>query len=119
MARPVPLVRRRLLLALAGALLLPAAGSRGAGTIRITAEKFKFTPQEIRLKRGETVALELVSLDRLHGFSAPDFGVRADVIPGRSVLLELTPTRAGEFTFVCDNFCGDDHDEMSGTFVVD
>jgi cytochrome c oxidase subunit II len=117
--RPVPLARRRLLLALAGALLLPAAGSRGARTIRITAEKFKFTPQEVRLKRGETVELELVSLDRLHGFSAPDFGVRADVIPGREVKLEITPTRAGEFTFVCDNFCGDDHDEMSGKFVVD
>lgn len=82
MIRPVPLARRRLLLALAGAALLPGRGSRAAGTIRITAEKFKFTPSEVRLKRGETVELELVSLDRLHGFSAPDFGVRADVIPG-------------------------------------
>lgn len=119
MVRPVSVARRRLLLALAGAVVLPATGSRAAGTLRITAEKFKFTPQEIRLKRGVTVELELVSLDRLHGFSVPDFGVRADVIPGRTVRLEITPTRAGEFTFVCDNFCGDDHDEMSGKLVVD
>ena len=86
--------------------------------IKITAQKFEYIPSSIELKRGEPVTLELVSLDRIHGFNIPDLGLRADVLPGESVRLDILPTKAGTYTFLCDIFCGDGHGEMSGVIVV-
>jgi cytochrome c oxidase subunit 2 len=31
----------------------------------------------------------------------------------------LTPDKAGSFTFFCDIFCGDGHEDMEGTLVVE
>jgi len=89
-----------------------------ARMIRITAHKWSFTPDEIHLVVGQPVVLELVSLDVTHGFNAPDLGIRVDVEPGRSIQIPVRPLRAGTFTFHCDVFCGDGHEEMSGRIVV-
>lgn len=86
--------------------------------IHITAKKFDFTPDTINLKKGEPVVLEISSPDRKHGFNLRAFGVRADVNPGAVTRVRLTPDKTGKFTFTCDVFCGDGHEEMSGTVVV-
>jgi cytochrome c oxidase subunit 2 len=86
--------------------------------IRITARKWSFTPDEIHLIVGQPVILELVSLDVTHGFNAPDLGVRVDVERGKSIQIPVRPERVGTFTFHCDVFCGDGHEEMSGRIVV-
>ena len=70
------------------------------------------------LKKGEPVILELVSEDRIHGFKMPDFGLRADIVPGQETRVSLTPDKAGSFAFFCDVFCGDGHEDMDGTLVV-
>ena len=38
--------------------------------------------------------------------------------PGRPVEVTLTPGKPGRFHYLCDNFCGDGHDRMSGILVV-
>ncbi len=87
-------------------------------TIKVTAKKFEFSPSEITLKKGAPVLLELISLDRTHGFSCPDLGVRADVLPGAPTTIRLEPQKAGRFVFRCDVFCGDGHEEMEGVIIV-
>ena len=52
------------------------------------------------------------------GFSAPDFNVRADILPGMIDRVRITPDKAGTFEFVCDVFCGSGHEDMSGTLIV-
>ena len=64
------------------------------------------------------VTLVLSSADFVHGFAMPDLDVRIDLVPGKTVELTLTPARAGRFVFLCDNFCGEEHEEMSGVLVV-
>ncbi len=86
--------------------------------IAITAQRFHYTPDEVSLKLGETVVLEVTALDFTHGFSIPELGVRADLIPGRAVRVTITPTRSGIVPFLCDNFCGDGHEQMSGRLLV-
>lgn len=86
--------------------------------IHITAKNFAFTPDTITLKKGEPVVLVLSSQDRKHGFSLRGFGIRADVNPGGSARLRFTPNKTGKFTFSCDIFCGEGHEEMTGTVVV-
>jgi len=86
--------------------------------IRVTAQRFSYTPGEIQLKKGVPVALELTSLDVIMGFNAPDFGVRADVLPGKTSRVRFTPDKTGQFVFHCDIFCGSGHEDMAGVIVV-
>lgn len=115
--------RRRLLaagaVAAAGAFL-GAGGLAQAkeSVIRVTARKFVFLPREIRLKKGVPVVLELVTADVVMGFNAPDFKVRADIIPGKVSRVRFTPDKTGSFVFLCDVFCGDGHEGMSGQIHV-
>lgn len=87
--------------------------------IKITAKKFEYSPNEIRIKKGVPVILELTSLDRVHGFNCPDLGVRADIFPDKISRVRIVPEKAGTYEFHCDIFCGDGHEGMSGTIVVE
>ena len=87
-------------------------------TIEIVARYFSFSPNEISIAAGERVLLSVTSMDYTHGMSFPDLGLRVDLVPGRAVRLELPPQRPGRYSFLCDNFCGDDHEDMHGRLVV-
>jgi cytochrome c oxidase subunit II len=80
--------------------------------------KFEFLPETINLKKGEPAILELSSLDRTHGFKVPDLGIRADVLADTTVRVRIVPEKVGRFTFACDNFRGDGHEDMEGVIVV-
>jgi cytochrome c oxidase subunit 2 len=115
--------RRRMLGASTGIFVCAALGAGFAArgedkVIRVTARKFVFTPNEIALTRGEPVVIELSTLDVFMGFNVPELKVRSDIVPGKVMRLALTPDRAGTFTFLCDVFCGDGHESMSGKIIV-
>lgn len=86
--------------------------------IRISASTFEFKPSEITLKKGVPVTFELVSQDRHHGFKLAEFHLRADMLPGTVEKLRFVPDKTGNFTFFCDAFCGDGHEDMTGTLRV-
>lgn len=108
----------------AGLLAAFAAGPAAQGTrnaprrIVITARKFAFSETEIQARRGESIVLEITSVDFVHGFALPQLGARVDAPPGRTTTLALEELRAGRYTYLCDNFCGEAHDRMTGTLVV-
>ena len=113
-----------------GAFLMSAALVAGLGiyikanalptprVIHITAKKFDFSPDSIKLKKGEPVVFEISSADSKHGFNLRAFGVRTDVAAGKVSRVQFTPNKTGTFTFSCDVFCGEGHEEMTGTVVV-
>jgi cytochrome c oxidase subunit II len=86
--------------------------------IRISAATFEFKPSEITLRKGVPVTFELISQDRHHGFKLAQFHLRADIQPGIVEKIRFVPDKVGNFTFFCDVFCGDEHEEMSGTIRV-
>lgn len=86
--------------------------------IHITAKKFEFTPDTISVKKGESVVLVVSSQDRKHGFNLRAFGIRADINPGETARIQFNPNKTGKFTFSCDVFCGEGHEDMTGTIVV-
>jgi cytochrome c oxidase subunit 2 len=99
----------------------PPAARTEQGTehvVRITAKRFEYSPASVQLKKGEPVVLELVSMDRVHGFDAPDFGLRTDIKPEETTRLRFVPDKVGTFEFHCDVFCGSGHEEMTGEIVV-
>jgi cytochrome c oxidase subunit 2 len=93
----------------------PAAHAK---VIKISAKRFDYSPGRLTLKKGQRVVLELTSSDVVMGFNLPDFNVRGDMIPGKVTTIEFTPDKTGEFTFLCDIFCGSGHEEMQGKITV-
>jgi cytochrome c oxidase subunit 2 len=96
----------------------PAVAVDPEQVIQIKAKKFEYLPNEITLKKGIPVVLELSSLDRLHGFNCPAFGVRADIQPQKVTKVRFVPDKVGTFEFHCDIFCGGGHEHMEGKFMV-
>jgi len=86
--------------------------------VHMTAKKFEYTPNQITLKKGVPVVLEITALDRDHGFKVPELGVRADLKSGQVTRVRIVPDRTGTFEFRCDVFCGSGHEDMSGEIVV-
>ena len=102
-------------LAMGGASVLAQAKPR---VIKVSARRFTYSPSVIELKRGEPVVLELTTEDVFMGFNLPDFNVRSAIVPGKTSTLAFTPGKSGTFIFLCDVFCGDGHETMSGKIVV-
>lgn len=115
--------RRRLL---AAGIVTAAGAVFGAGVtaqpeervVRIVARKFVFLPNDITLKVGEPVVLEFTALEVVMGFSAPELKQRVDIVPGQVARLRMVPDRVGTFDFLCDIFCGEGHEGMSGKIRV-
>jgi len=113
--------RRTLVALLAGSAMAGAArlAADQPAEIRIGARKFEFHPNKVAARVGQPLVLVLTSEDRIHGFKMPDFGVRTDIVPGQETRVRLVPDRPGSFTFLCDVFCGDGHDDMDGVLVIE
>lgn len=86
--------------------------------IKVNAHRFEFQPNGITLKKGVPVILEFTSSDVIMGFNAPDLKTRATIIPGMVTRIRIIPGNIGVFTFFCDIFCGDGHEDMTGTITV-
>ncbi len=61
---------------------------------------------ELHLPLGRRLGLQLESEDVIHGFYVPAFRLKQQVIPGRSITLFLTPTRAGRYRLRDSEYSG-------------
>lgn len=104
---------------LAVALARSAAGDTASeSVVKVVARRFHFEPGAIPLKAGQETVIEITSIDFVHGFNIPDLKLRADLPPGRVTKVRVKFDKPGDYAFLCDNFCGDNHEEMAGKFVV-
>jgi len=111
--------RRRLLLAPVAAVVAPLAfPAANAREVRVVARRFVFEPDTIQVPRGTVLTLRFTAPEVPMGFNLPDYALRTDIMPGREAVLRFTADRAGRFTFLCDVFCGNGHETMSGELVV-
>lgn len=76
------------------------------------------TANELHLPVDATAEFVLTSTDVIHSFWIPSLGGKMDVIPGRTNLLRLTPTKLGTYRGVCAEFCGPSHTFMAFPVVV-
>jgi cytochrome c oxidase subunit II len=86
--------------------------------IEITARKYDFSPNQITLKKGQPVILRLLSTDRVHGFMSRPLKVDTDIRPGKATDVAITPVTAGNFTVICDHYCGTGHGNMKMKVAV-
>jgi cytochrome c oxidase subunit 2 len=91
---------------------LRAASVSSPVVITIHAHRFAFDPAQITLTKGKTVELHLVSDDVHHSLIVGSLGIHADMLPGQTTSILVTPYNTGDFQGDCGHFCGMGHNKM-------
>jgi cytochrome c oxidase subunit 2 len=87
--------------------------------VEITAERFSFTPSEIKTKAGTTLEIRLRSDDTAHGFHIVGTDVDLELPKrGKGVATVTFTPKAGRYTFECSQLCGAGHEFMRGVIVA-
>lgn len=110
-----------LLLAIGISFAMPRAArsDNEPRTISIVAHKYEFVPNQITVKKGETVKLELSTTDVKHGFLVKGLKIDETILPGKTTEVVITPDTAGTFQGACNHFCGFGHKKMKMSIVVE
>lgn len=84
----------------------------------LLARMWSFTPI-LKLKKDQTYRLHVSAMDINHGFSLLPVNMNFQIVPGYDHVLTLTPTFSGEYSIVCNEFCGIGHHTMTGRMIVE
>jgi len=85
---------------------------------RIDARQFTYSPSELKVNSGDTVTIQLISNDVVHGLYVDGYNVSVEADPGQTATLRLIADKAGSFRFRCNVTCGAMHPFMSGKLTV-
>ena len=89
--------------------------------VNVVAERFNFTPSQIKVQQGTLLEITLTSDDTFHGFRIPSMQINK-VIPARgrgSVKVLFDAKQKGSFAFECSRPCGAGHTMMRGVIIVE
>ena len=89
--------------------------------VEIDAERFSFSPSEIRVKAETPVEFRLRSEDTDHGFRIIGTDINL-TIPKRgkgTTTVTFTPPKPGRYVFECSKVCGAGHSFMRGTLIAE
>jgi cytochrome c oxidase subunit 2 len=85
--------------------------------VYLQGQMWMWTPV-LQLQKDAEYILHLSSIDVNHGFNLYPFNVNFQVVPGYDYGLRVTPTEAGDYRIVCNEFCGVNHHIMVGRVIV-
>ena len=85
---------------------------------RLQASQYAYAPAELHVNPGDTVTIELISTDAVHGLYVDGYGASLEADPGQSTSLAFVANRPGSFRFRCNVTCGALHPFMIGRLTV-
>ena len=95
----------------------PVVAPPAGGDVYMLARLWDWWPI-IELKKGETYRFHLSSLDWQHGFSLQPANINIQVVPNYEHVFTLTPNASGEYSVICNEYCGIGHHLMIGKILV-
>lgn len=96
---------------------VPVVHPPAGGDAYITARMWSWQPV-LELEKGKTYRVHMSSLDLQHGFSLYPLNINFMVIPGQDYVITMTPTSSGDFSILCNEYCGLGHHSMVGKLIV-
>lgn len=96
---------------------IPVVRPPAGGDVYMLGRTWMWYPH-LELVKGQSYRFHLSSLDLQHGFSLQPVNVNLQIHPGYEHVLTLTPSESGEFSVVCNEFCGLGHHLMLGKIYV-
>lgn len=97
---------------------VPIVQPSPGGDAYLQAQMWRWWPV-LKLKKDQTYRLHISSLDLEHGFSLQPVNMNFQILPGYDHVLTITPTIAGEYSIICNEFCGIGHHLMTGRIIVE
>jgi heme/copper-type cytochrome/quinol oxidase subunit 2 len=85
---------------------------------RIEASQYAYSPGEITVNPGDTVTINLISTDVVHGLYVDGYGLSVIADPGQSASLTFVADKPGSFRLRCSVTCGAMHPFMIGKLNV-
>lgn len=98
-------------------LKIPVVKANAKGEAFLQARLWAWYPI-LELEAGKTYKIHLSSVDYNHGFSLQPVNINIQVIPGYEHVVKMTPTKAGTYAIVCNEYCGIGHHTMLGRIYV-
>ena len=94
--------------------------TRPDGSVRVTlvAARYGFYPPRIEVPVDTPVTFRLASADVLHGVHVPNTNMATMVVPGYVSEVTTTFPRTGEYSLLCNEYCGLGHDSMWSRLIV-
>lgn len=74
---------------------------------------------ELHMVTGRPIEVRIRSVDVIHSFFLPNFRVKQDAVPGRTVEVWFTPDKPGAYQIACAQLCGVGHYTMRGNVTVE
>jgi heme/copper-type cytochrome/quinol oxidase subunit 2 len=87
-------------------------------TFRVEAGQFAYSPSELKVNPGDTVTIQLVSTDVVHGLYVDGYDISVEADPGQTATLAFIADKPGSFRFRCNVTCGAMHPFMIGKLNV-
>ena len=87
-------------------------------TFEIDAHQFAYSPSELHVNPGDTVTIQLISTDVVHGLYVDGYDISVEADPGQSATLTFVADKPGSFRFRCNVTCGAMHPFMIGKLTV-
>ncbi|HSB01118.1 MAG TPA: cupredoxin domain-containing protein, partial [Anaerolineales bacterium] len=87
-------------------------------TFRIEARQVAYSPSELKVNPGDTVTIQLVSTDVVHGLYIDGYGVSVEADPGQTATITFVADKSGSFRFRCNVTCGAMHPFRIGKFTI-
>ena len=96
------------------------ASAQAPRIIRVTAERFAYSPSEIVVDKGTTIEFHLTSDDTDHGFRIVGTDVNAEIPKRRrgETIVKYVADTEGTFVIECSRPCGAGHTAMRATLIV-
>ena len=85
---------------------------------RIDARQFAYSPSELVVNPGDSVTIQLVSTDVVHGLYIDGYDLSMIADPGQTATMTFTADKRGSFRFRCNVTCGAMHPFMIGKLTV-
>jgi cytochrome c oxidase subunit 2 len=86
--------------------------------IQMIAENWKFIPNEILVRKGTRVVLEIQSYDSPHSFVMKAYRIKVPLPEKKTTTIEFIADKVGKFRWRCGRPCGDGCAKMTGKLVV-
>jgi cytochrome c oxidase subunit 2 len=96
---------------------IPVVAPPPGSDVYLIARLWQWWPM-LELEEGKTYRLHLASMDWLHGFSLQPENINIQVHPNYEHVLTITPTRAGTYSIICNEYCGINHHTMASRLYV-
>jgi cytochrome c oxidase subunit 2 len=94
-------------------VVAPPAGS----DVYLLARLWQWYPM-LELEKDKSYRLHITSMDWNHGFSLQPVNINMQIVPGYEMVVTVTPDKSGEYTIVCNEYCGIMHHTMLGKIWV-